>query len=42
MLNESNGGEWTDDLKENAMMVVDGGDGILNGNDYALFYALGS
>ena len=39
MLHESNSGEWTDDLEENALMIVDGGDGFLNGNDYALFYA---
>ncbi|HZI52892.1 MAG TPA: hypothetical protein VFD56_04295, partial [Chitinophagaceae bacterium] len=41
MLHESNNGEWTDDLEENALMMVDGGDGFLNGNDYALFYASG-
>ena len=42
MLNESNSGEWTDDLEENALMVVDEGDGFLNGNDYALFFASGA
>jgi hypothetical protein len=31
-----------DDLIENAIMAVDGGDGILNGTDYILFYAQGS
>lgn len=30
-----------DDLPEIAVTVVDGGDGILNGNDYILFYAPG-
>ncbi len=41
MLAESNAGVWTDDLQENAIMVVDGGDGIINGSDYVLFYANG-
>lgn len=41
MLSESNSGNWTDDLQENAIMVMDGGDGIVNGNDYILFYANG-
>jgi Peptidase family C25 len=42
MLNESNSAAtWTDDLQENAIMVVDGGDGIMNGQDYILFYANG-
>ncbi len=41
MLSEANAGPWTDDLQENAIMVVDGGDGILNGSDYILFYAPG-
>jgi hypothetical protein len=41
MLAESNAGAWADDLKENAISVVDGGDGILNGADYILFYANG-
>ncbi len=41
MLNESNSGEWIDDLEENAIMVIDGGDGFINGSDYALFYASG-
>jgi hypothetical protein len=30
-----------DDLLENALWVEDGGDGIINGNDYILFYAPG-
>ncbi|MET0392959.1 MAG: type IX secretion system sortase PorU [Chitinophagaceae bacterium] len=41
MLAEANAGPWTDDLQENALLVVDGGDGIVNGTDYILFYANG-
>lgn len=41
MLSESNNGAWIDDLEENAIQVIDGGDGILNGPDYILFYAAG-
>ncbi len=41
MLEESNNGSWTDDLKENALLVVDGGDGLINGSDHLLFYADG-
>jgi len=41
MLAESNGGPWKDDLLENSIQVVDGGDGILNGTDYILFYNYG-
>lgn len=41
MLAESNSGDWVDDLRENAIMVIDGGDGILNGSDHILFYADG-
>jgi hypothetical protein len=41
MLDESNAGLWVDDLKENALLVVDGGDGVINGSDYILFYANG-
>lgn len=41
MLSESNNGLWLDDLIENAIFVADGGDGILNGSDYILFYAPG-
>lgn len=41
MLAESNAGPWQDDLVENAIMTVDGGDGILSGSDYILFYANG-
>jgi len=41
MLPEANSTERADDLRENAIMVVDGGDGVLNGSDYILFYANG-
>ncbi|HTD95040.1 MAG TPA: hypothetical protein VK644_14545, partial [Chitinophagaceae bacterium] len=41
MLPEANAAPRTDDLIENAIEVVDGGDGVLNGNDYILFYANG-
>ena len=41
MLAEANAGLWADDLKENAIQIVDGGDGLLNGADYILFYANG-
>jgi hypothetical protein len=41
MLSEANAGFWTDDLKENAIQIADGGDGIINGSDYILFYANG-
>lgn len=41
MLAEANAGPWTDDLRENAIQVVDGGDGILNGADHILFYTNG-
>src|SRR5688572_11218618 len=41
MLSESNAGTWVDDLRENAILVVDGGDGVLNGSDHILFYANG-
>jgi hypothetical protein len=41
MVPESNADPRPDDLRENAIMVVDGGDGLLNGNDYFLFYADG-
>jgi hypothetical protein len=41
MLPESNAAPYTDDLVENAIMVVDGGDGVMNGNDYMLFYGQG-
>lgn len=41
MLPENANGRVVDDLAENAIWVEDGGDGILNGNDYLLFYAQG-
>ncbi len=41
LLSEANNGTWMDDLKENAVEVVDGGDGIINGSDYILFYTNG-
>ncbi len=41
MLSEANNGPWTDDLKENAIMISDGGDGMFNGSDFILFYAAG-
>ncbi len=40
-LPEDNSISRTDDLIENAIEVYDDGDGILNGNDYLLFYAPG-
>ena len=41
MLPEDNAVFVADDLIENAIQIVDGGDGILNGSDYILFYAAG-
>ncbi|HUR66664.1 MAG TPA: hypothetical protein VMZ03_09975, partial [Chitinophagaceae bacterium] len=41
MLNEANNGRVTDDLLENPLAVVDGGDGTISGSDYILFYANG-
>ena len=41
MLDENNAVSRPDDLLENAIEVLDGGDGIFNGNDYFLFYAAG-
>jgi hypothetical protein len=41
MLPEACNGPRVDDLAENAIEVVDGGDGQLNGSDYFLFYASG-
>ncbi len=41
MLPESNFIFRKDDLVENAIEVVDGGDGIFSGGDYFLFYAAG-
>ncbi|RPE13026.1 hypothetical protein EGT74_05670 [Chitinophaga lutea] len=41
MLPEDNAAPRPDDLPENPVVVLDGGDGILNGNDCILFYAEG-
>ncbi len=41
MLPESNAVPRPDDLLENAIEVVDGGDGVFNNNDYLIFYAPG-
>ncbi|HET9433376.1 MAG TPA: hypothetical protein VFO37_06440, partial [Chitinophagaceae bacterium] len=41
MLSETNADKPVDDLAENPILVVDGGDGIFNGGDYFLFYAAG-
>ncbi len=41
MLAESPGSLPPDDLVENAVIIEDGGDGTINGNDYILFYANG-
>jgi len=41
MLSEANADRPFDDLVENAIMVVDGGDSLFNGSDYFLFYAAG-
>lgn len=41
MLAEANQSYRPDDLVENAIKIEDGGDGILNGNDYILFFASG-
>jgi hypothetical protein len=39
MLPEWNAVPRPDDLQENAIEVVDGGDGVFNNNDYLIFYA---
>jgi hypothetical protein len=41
MLSEANSSKPIDDLYENAVQVVDGGDGVLNGSDYVLLFAQG-
>lgn len=41
MLPEDNSISRIDDLQENAIQVIDGGDGVLNGNDFIIFYASG-
>ena len=42
MLPEANNIPRPDDLQENAIMIVDGGDGVLNGADYILFFSNGA
>ena len=42
MLSESNSGKRIDDLQEIAVDIEDGGDGVLNGSDYLLFYGEGT
>jgi hypothetical protein len=41
MLDENNASPRTDDLFENPIETVDGGDGIFSGTDYFMFYAPG-
>lgn len=41
MLPEPNAEKRIDDLQENAIEVVDGGDGVFSGSDYLVFYAAG-
>ena len=41
MLSENNSTRPFDDLEENAILVVDGGDGQVNAGDYVLFFAEG-
>jgi hypothetical protein len=41
MPSEKNNTSTADDLIENAIEVIDGGDAMLNGNDYFIFYAPG-
>src|SRR3981081_1512699 len=41
MVPEANADSRIDDLEENAVWVVDGGDGVLDGADYILFYSEG-
>jgi hypothetical protein len=41
MLDENNATARPDDLTENPIEVVDGGDGIFSGTDYFIFYAPG-
>ena len=41
MLSEANSDIPVDDLAENAITMIDGGDGVFNGTDYFLFYASG-
>jgi hypothetical protein len=41
MLPEACNGTKTDDLFENAIQIIDGGDGVFDGNDYFIFYSGG-
>jgi len=41
MLPEANSMARIDDIQENSIWIEDGGDGILNGTDYLLFYSNG-
>ena len=41
-LSERNADIPIDDLTENSILIVDGGDGAFNGTDYFLFYAAGA
>lgn len=41
MLPEANATPRPDDLVENSLFIADGGDGLINGSDYILFYAPG-
>lgn len=41
MLPEANAEKRIDDLQENAIELVDGGDGVFSGSDYLVFYAAG-
>lgn len=42
MLPESNNENRIDDLIENPIQILDGGDGVFNGSDYFIFYANGA
>ena len=42
MLPEANNGFKYDDLEENSILMVDGGDGIFSGSDYFLFFSTGA
>ncbi|HEV8506451.1 MAG TPA: type IX secretion system sortase PorU, partial [Chitinophagaceae bacterium] len=41
ILSETNSTPRPDDLQEDAILVVDGGDGVINGTDYILFFSNG-
>ena len=42
MLPEANNGFKYDDLEENSILMVDGGDGVFSGSDYFLFFSTGA